>query len=1562
ECAMCKNLVSVMEKIAFLILFVIFNISAINGARILGIALVPSFSHQVTYRPLWKELSLRGHQLLVLTTDPMNDPSLTNLTEVDLSFSYEMWDRDVVPVMNNPKSAEHVMEVLTVTMKKIVNQQLSYTEIQKLIRNENECFDLVIAEISAPITVIFSERFKCPYIGIMSNDPPTIVYNLIGNPVNPIANPDVNLPYSGKLSFYERFSSVVHNLIMDYVLTDYFKFMDENVKSHFGEGFLSVPDVISKMSLLFVNTNSILNQMRPLMPNVIQIGDGIHRHSSKPLPRDLQEHLDNATQGAIYFSLGSNVKSKLLSNKTKIVLLETFSELPYTVLWKFEHDDLPCKYDNVITSEWFPQQDIFKHPNVKLFITQGGIQSIDEAIYDHIPILGLPFFMDQITNVQRLVHKGLGLSLDYKTLDKKILKATILEIINNPKYRNRVKELADLVSDQPMTGLEKAVWWTEYVIRHKGAKHLRSSILEIPSYQYYLLDVIGFCLGIVPTPSYSHQVVFHPIWEKLSLKGHDLVVLTTNPIKNSSLTTLKEIDLSFAYELWNVKHNITNIIEMAQESLLKYIDRYVAMVDDIIEQELQHPDVQNIIKNETEHFDLLMLEYPYPVMTAFSERFKCPFIGMTSLDAHAIVYDAVGNPSHPVLNPDFSLPLGASLTFKERLLSVLFQLYIKYYVYWISNPKGDLTVQKYFGENYSSLKELATKVDMLFVNVDPIFHSIRPIVPAVIQIGGGTHIRPARKLPNDIQTFLDNSPEGVVYVSLGSNVKSASLSEKTRKVLLETFSDIPYKVLWKYEADSLLQKPNNVFISKWYPQQDIFRHLNVKLFITQGGLQSMEEAIYNYVPLIGIPFFGDQFINVAIMVSRGFDQPMTGLERAIWWTEYVIRHKGAKHLRSPAIDLPLYQYFLLDVIAFLLAARETGLMHAGSKSKRFEETIMLRFAITICTLLLFKWCAAQQCSYYAIRQATIKCSNSTSIEEINVKVDEILHENNVTISDIKELHLIKCKIVNPVFNNLNVAPHLKVIWISDSDIKKLPSGIFNNLPKVKKIRLIDNNIEEIENNAFEGCKELNYLFLQGNKIKTLPDKLGDEIALQYFDLSRNEIDSIKPKWFRGLTNVTTLYLRRNKLQGLYEGSFRELSNLTSLHVRDNNLAVIENGAFEGLISLKILFLSRNQLVSLGDKCFHDISNLGYLDLEENKIEDLPSTVFKGLYSLTELSLKKNLITKIDSQLFQGLFSLEQLFLTDNKINILEDNCFKDLNKLTFLVLANNSLTIITPSTFAGLVNLQNLYLSNNQIKHLQAEAFSNNTQLTNLFLEENNLIQIEPNTFRTANKLLRIHLSKNKINKLEKNSLNGLEALNYLLLNDNQIETLSTDTFEHLHNLQSLEIRNNTIEYLSSGIFSKLENLQFLYLSGNQITNLPDDIFRPLQKLYILALDHNHIEHVSRKLFSNLTYLVDIRLSHNQISVIEPRSFELTHERLAVYLDNNRLNAVDSEMFAGSKIRSLNLSYNQISELSLDDFEPVKYLLSMNLKGNPLPSDVLRQFEEKYKESNYYDFIASLSL
>ena len=49
------------------------------------------------------------------------------------------------------------------------------------------------------------------------------------------------------------------------------------------------------------------------------------------------------------------------------------------------------------------------------------------------------------------------------------------------------------------------------------------------------------------------------------------------------------------------------------------------------------------------------------------------------------------------------------------------------------------------------------------------------------------------------------------------------------------------------------------------------------------------------------------------------DSPRTSLEKAGDWIQYVLRHGGAQHLRAQVFNIPWYQYYLLDVIAFLVA-------------------------------------------------------------------------------------------------------------------------------------------------------------------------------------------------------------------------------------------------------------------------------------------------------------------------------------------------------------------------------------------------------------------------------------------------------------------------------------------------------------------------------------------------------------------------------------------------------------------------------------------------------------------
>lgn len=72
------------------------------------------------------------------------------------------------------------------------------------------------------------------------------------------------------------------------------------------------------------------------------------------------------------------------------------------------------------------------HPNVKLFITHGGLHSIEEAVYNAKPVIGIPFFADQHSNL-RLVEKiGYGKLITFGEITEESFGNAIEEVLSNP--------------------------------------------------------------------------------------------------------------------------------------------------------------------------------------------------------------------------------------------------------------------------------------------------------------------------------------------------------------------------------------------------------------------------------------------------------------------------------------------------------------------------------------------------------------------------------------------------------------------------------------------------------------------------------------------------------------------------------------------------------------------------------------------------------------------------------------------------------------------------------------------------------------------------------------------------------------------------------------------------------------------------------------------------------------------------------------------------------------------------------------------------------------------------
>ncbi len=116
-------------------------------------------------------------------------------------------------------------------------------------------------------------------------------------------------------------------------------------------------------------------------------------------------------------------------------------------------------------------------------------------------------------------------------------------------------------------------------------------------------------------------------------------------------------------------------------------------------------------------------------------------------------------------------------------------------------------------------------------------------------------------------------------------------------------------------------RPTCMFVLRGYSRKKTKQRYTIKsvlhvcpLFILHGYCRSKQ--FIKYLKFNHAVFcFNFSFKSNATRVSSIFrDSPRTPVEVAVDWMEYVVRHNGAKHLRSAALDLNIFQYFLLDVI------------------------------------------------------------------------------------------------------------------------------------------------------------------------------------------------------------------------------------------------------------------------------------------------------------------------------------------------------------------------------------------------------------------------------------------------------------------------------------------------------------------------------------------------------------------------------------------------------------------------------------------------------------------------
>lgn len=133
----------------------------------------------------------------------------------------------------------------------------------------------------------------------------------------------------------------------------------------------------------------------------------------------------------------------------------------------------------------------------------------------------------------------------------------------------------------------------------------------------------GKILAILPTASYSHQIIYAGILQKLNERGHEIVVVTPNPFDGRNYT---QIAMQDTYQYITIIDWVKMYLSCDWMRCVDVIWEMGYHTSDAI---LSHPDVRKLFENgNKQNFDLLVAEMLcYPSIFAVAQKLGVPFIG-----------------------------------------------------------------------------------------------------------------------------------------------------------------------------------------------------------------------------------------------------------------------------------------------------------------------------------------------------------------------------------------------------------------------------------------------------------------------------------------------------------------------------------------------------------------------------------------------------------------------------------------------------------------------------------------------------------------------------------------------------------------------------------------------------------------------------------------------------------------------------------------------------------------------------------------------------------------------
>ncbi|XP_055627180.1 UDP-glycosyltransferase UGT5-like [Toxorhynchites rutilus septentrionalis] len=478
-----------------------------HASRILGVFVFPGRSHWMMIDAIINELLDRGHQVTAIGNYALSRQH-ENYTDIRIAPIYDFWKKSVKvdSLYDLTDISIHSMLVDFLYSLGLETAEYGYTRenVKDFLVNDKSNFDLILAEqFYQESYLMLAHKYKAPIVTVG-----TFGFAQYMGPIMGMMNmwshvPHEFLPYTDRMTLRQRMYNSMVSFYEQLLRSVYYmpkqEAMAQKNFAHLEGPLPRVAELERQVSVILLNSYAPLTTTRAKVPGLVQVG-GLHIKEPKSLPADIQKFLDGAEHGAIFFSLGTNLKSSDMPPEKLAAILSVFRSMKQRVVWKFEDESVKNLPKNVLIKSWLPQSDILGHPNVKVFITHGGLLGTQEGVHRAVPMLGVPIYADQHLNMNKAVLGGYAVKLYFPNITETSFRWALNELLYKPEYKQNIDKVSSVFRDRPVPAVDEAAYWIEYVIRHKGAPQLRSAGLDLPWVSFALLDVVGvLLLGVIVT-------------------------------------------------------------------------------------------------------------------------------------------------------------------------------------------------------------------------------------------------------------------------------------------------------------------------------------------------------------------------------------------------------------------------------------------------------------------------------------------------------------------------------------------------------------------------------------------------------------------------------------------------------------------------------------------------------------------------------------------------------------------------------------------------------------------------------------------------------------------------------------------------------------------------------------------------------------------------------------------------------------------------------------------------------------------------------------------------------